>query len=143
VTHDQSFPSDGDYLVASLLGAIPAFIAGFYVGLYSSRFGSLAAECFACAAPVAVLAFVAPRWWHLPGLSFGIAFHGGFHVLDGFGDAIRGIVSLPFVILTGERPSFQTYSAVEDPLWFYVVTAIVGFTCAAFRRNAKTQHPSA
>jgi hypothetical protein len=139
VINGKPFPSPGDYFVGALLSMIPAYLAGSFAGFYSREMEPLFVIGIVCAMPIAVLAFVAPRWWYLPGFVFCAAFHSGFHVFDGLGETIFRIVSLPLVIFTGTRPSHQTPPPIEDSLWFYSIVAIVGFASAALRLYAR--HP--
>ena len=142
MNHDDQLLSDKDYLVAAVLGTIPAFIAGFYIGLYSADMRSLVAECIACAGPVAVLALLAPRCWHLAGISFCIAFHSGFHAFDGIGESFARVIIAPLAIFAGTQPTFHFPQPPEDPAWLYAVAAAAGFTCAALRLNTNTKQQS-
>jgi len=123
---------------ALLIGALPAIYLGFRAGLFAAGAGSHHALAFIflraaiCAAPIAVLALLAPRAWLLPSLIFGFGFYFGYDLFD----IARGLNAL----FAAQQSTVLIAAFTGEPLWAATPTSrpelpwilLLAFWAAAF-----------
>lgn len=133
-------PGERHFLTV-FLGALPAIIIGFYVGVFASGIGtprelaSILIRALVCTAPAAALAVLAPRSWLLPSLIYGYSFYSGYILFDGFGADIATVFLAPFAALIGERIGSPAHPTHPELLWLFIIALWLAALISFLRRH--------
>ena len=129
------------FFLVLFLGSLPAVFVASYLGLFAAGIGSpadlvsVALRALVCAAPLVLLAYLAPRGGLPLSIPYGWAFYCGYTSLDSLG-AVTNVLLAPLAALAGHRMGMPTGSAHPELVWIFVFSLSTA-ACVSFLRRSR------